>query len=276
MMQGDFPLSAYLARIGVARPVAADVEGLLRIHAAHRRAIPFENLDIPLGRGISLDRQAVFAKLVTARRGGYCFEQNQLFGDALAQMGFALRPLLARVWLLAIDTPPLTHTLNLVTIEGTQWIADAGFGGSFVPPMALEDGAEAQTDDGARHRLKRRGEIWMLERAGAPHATDGRSVDTNDWQPQYSFTLGQVEPIDLELSSHWTATRPDTRFTTLRIASIVLPDGFVALTDRDLTIARTHQVERHHIDDPISYGKTLAGHFGIALGEADIDGLGLF
>src|SRR5690606_36486392 len=127
---------AYLARIGISRPPAADAAGLDALQQAHRSTIAFENLDIPLGREISLDPGQVFDKMVTRRRGGYCFEHNQLFLRALRAIGFQARPLLARGWLGAgDDIPPRAHTLNLVQIDGADWIADAGFGGSYVPPL---------------------------------------------------------------------------------------------------------------------------------------------
>ena len=95
-MSNSLDLPAYLARIALPAPPAPDAEGLAAVQRAHRLVIPFENLDIPLGRGISLDPDAVFDKLVTRGRGGYCFEQNQLFLRALHAMGFTARPLLAR------------------------------------------------------------------------------------------------------------------------------------------------------------------------------------
>jgi len=121
-----FDLDAYLARIGLKEAPAPTADGLALLQRAHRLAIPFENLDVILGRGIAIDSASVFAKLVTARRGGYCFEQNRLFGDALDTLGFQMRPLLARVWLGVEGPPPgKTHTLCLVTIDGQDWIADA-------------------------------------------------------------------------------------------------------------------------------------------------------
>ena len=94
-----FDLDAYLARIALKERPLADAEGLAMLQRSHRLAIPFENLDIILGRGIRIDSESVFAKLVTAKRGGYCFEHNRLFLDALTALGFEARPLLARVWL---------------------------------------------------------------------------------------------------------------------------------------------------------------------------------
>jgi len=215
-------LDAYLARIGLGLPPPADATGLATVQRAHRLAIPFENLDVRLGRGISLDPDHVFEKLVHKRRGGYCFEQNQLFLRALTAIGFDTRPLLARVWLMATDVPPRTHTLNLVRIDGEDWIADAGFGGSYSPPMKLFDGSAATGPDGAEFRVSMTDDHgWLLERQGDPSATDGRTRDAG-WQAQYSFTLDNVAPIDLEMSNHWTATRPDTRFTTLSVVSLCL------------------------------------------------------
>jgi len=243
------------------------------LQRAHRLAIPFENLDIPLGRGISIDPAHVFDKLVTRRRGGYCFEQNQVFLRALLAMEFVARPLLARVWLMAESTPPLTHTFSLVNIDGQEWIADAGFGGSFSLPMPLEDGATVQMADGTAHRLVRREHDWMLERAGDPAATDGRTRDTRDWQPQYSFTTAPVEAIDLELSNHWTSTRPGTRFLTMQIVSLILPDGFATLSDGKLSLHRAGVTTSRGLENPADYRTVLANIFGLELSAGEVDRL---
>ena len=187
VVSDGFDLDAYRLRIGLKAVPDAPVALLTALQRAHRLAIPFENIDVRLGRGISLAPAAIFDKLVTRKRGGYCFEQNGLFLDALAAFGFEARPLLARVWLGTEGVPPRTHTLNLVTIAGVPWIADAGFGGSYTPPMALAEG-EAMSPDGVRHRLTRDADHgWML----------ARMEGTGGWVPQYSFTTDSVWPADL-------------------------------------------------------------------------------
>lgn len=243
-------LAAYLARIGLGHAPEPDTAGLAMLQRAHRRNIPFENLDIPLGRGISLDPDAVAAKLVGARRGGYCFEHNALFLAALQALGFTARPLLARVWLEATGVPPRTHTLSLVTIDGVRWTADAGFGGSDVPPMRLEDGAEAIVD-GVHHRLGRDADHgWMLTRNG---------------QPQYSFTEEMVHPTDLTMANHWVSTAPTSRFVGNRIASIVVDGGLVSLNGARLS----HGGTASDLADAAAYRAALADRFGIALSEED-------
>src|SRR5262245_9602863 len=104
-------LPAYLARIdytGELRPTRAALEAL---HLAHLRHIPFENLDVLLGRPIRLDLDSLQAKLVGGGRGGYCFEQNTLFAEALERVGFRVKRLAARVRFGAAHILPRTHML---------------------------------------------------------------------------------------------------------------------------------------------------------------------
>lgn len=277
-MQINAPLDldAYLARLGLGLPPLADAAGLFTVQRAHRLSIPFENLDVRLGRGISLDPDHVFEKLVQRRRGGYCFEHNQLFLRALTAIGFDARPLLARVWLGTAELPPKTHTINLVRIDGEDWIADAGFGGSYAPPMKLFDGSQASGPDGAEHRLTRSEDHgWLLERRGDPRATDGRSGNP-DWQPQYSFTLEQVATPDLEVANHWTSTRPGVRMTSFSIVSLCLPSGFATLTDRHYTRRNGDQYVEADLDSPTAYRLRLNFVFGVVLDEVEVMGLGLF
>jgi N-hydroxyarylamine O-acetyltransferase len=276
-ISNSIDLDAYLARLGLGLPPPADADGLTTVQRAHRLSIPFENLDVRLGRGVSLDPDHVFDKLIRKRRGGYCFEQNQLFLRALTAIGFDARPLLARVWLMTDgNVPPRTHTLNLVRIDGENWIADAGFGGSYSPPMKLAQGSEAIAPDGARFRLSLTDDHgWLLERRGDPRSTDGRSHH-EDWQAQYSFTLDNVAPIDLEMSNHWTSTRPSTRFTTLSVVSICLPSGFASLTDRHYTRRNGDQHVEAEMESPTAYRLRLNFVFGIVLDEVEVMGLGLY
>jgi N-hydroxyarylamine O-acetyltransferase len=282
-------LETYLRRIGLTAAPTLNAAGLEAVTRAHRLSIGFENLDVMLGRGIRVDLESIRAKLVDGpARGGYCFEHNALFGATLAAMGFDNRPLLARVWL-GMDwpgkpeaMPPLTHTFRLVTLAGASWIADAGFGGAYVPPMPLVNGAMADTPDGARHRLRRSGApgeakgAWLLERAGPASATDGRAHAHGDFQPQYSFGLGEVAPIDLELSNHWTSTRPGTRFTSGCLASIVLEDGFASLNGRRLSMHAGGRGNVMEIADARDWRSVLADLFRVELSLDEVESLRVF
>ncbi len=268
MPYSDEQLSAYFARIGSGE-AQSSLGALQEIQRAHRLAIPFENLDIPLGAGIDLDETALFAKLVERRRGGYCFEQNALFLGMLRALGFEARPLLARVWLRTSPgdpVPPRTHTLNLVEVDGADYIADAGFGGSYAPPMPLVADEVSQTPDGARHRLVRHHQHgWMLQRdSGA------------GWERQYSFTTDAVFPSDLEAANHFTATKPNTRFTRLAIVSRALPDGYASLVGRQLSIAHGGDTQSVEVAGPDEYRQILAELFDLHLTREEVEALQLF
>lgn len=271
-----FDLDAYLQRIDLGQFPATDADGLAALQRAHRLHIPFENLNVILGRGIAIDSASVFAKLVIARRGGYCFEHNQLFLDGLAALGFTARPLLARVWLGAEAVPALTHTLTLVSIGGQEWIADAGFGGSYAPVMPLVHGVEVDAPDGARFRLEAMADHgWMLSREGHAGSTDGRGAGPG-FRSQYSFTIDAVHDADLALSNHWVSTAPASRFTQLRIVSVVLPHGLAALTDRRYHRRAGDKESVAEITDPRVYRMRLSLMFGIDLSADEVAGLGLF
>ena len=274
-------LEAYCARLNLAAPPQPDAAGLAQLQAAHRQAITFENIDVLLRRPIAIDSEAVFAKLVTRGRGGYCFEQNRLYADMLGAIGIATCPLLARPRLALPPGTigPRTHVLLLAQIEGQDWLADAGFGGSFVPPLPLRDGAETQTPDGARHRLSHVGlpdGTWLLERAGPRATTDGRARDSDDWQAQYSFDLAHVEQMDLEQANHWTATWPGSRFLAAPIVSRVLPAGFMALSGTTLSIAQSGTADKRELLSAAEWREALADLFGITLTPEDVAQLALF
>ena len=265
----SFDLDLYLERIRLPLAPTPDAEGLAMLQRAHRLAIPFETLDVALGRGVDLGGEAVFAKLVTGHRGGACFEHNRLFLDALEALGFAARALLGRVWLGQPDAVPgHTHALALVTIDGRDWIADAGFGGAYAPPMPLADGEQAASPDGATHRLDRDADFgWMLSRRGDADA---------HWQRQYSVTLDPVFPIDLAIASHWTATAPGTRLTGAPFVNIPLPRGFAQLDGRHYRRRAGDQQSDAEIVDARVYRMRLSMMFGIALTAGEVADLGLF
>jgi N-hydroxyarylamine O-acetyltransferase len=127
--QNRVDLVAYLARIDYAERLDPTVATLRNLHFAHATQIPFENLDILLGHPISLDLAALASKLVTARRGGYCFEQNTLFAAVLESLGFVVTRLAARVRFGSTAIRPRSHMLLSVAIDGVEWLADVGFGG---------------------------------------------------------------------------------------------------------------------------------------------------
>ena len=118
-----FALDTYLERLNYSGVVQPTEDRLEALHRAQVYRIPFENFDILLGRGISLEPAALCDKLVHRARGGYCFELNGLFLMALQTFGFDAHALLARVHLTGTPTGR-GHQLALVTLHGREWIAE--------------------------------------------------------------------------------------------------------------------------------------------------------
>ena len=138
-MTEELDLQAYLQRIGYDGGLDPTVETLTALHRAHVLSIPFENLDILLGRPIRLDLASLQAKLVRDRRVGYCFEQNALFAAVLEHLAFDVTGLAARVTMGEERTTPRTHMILAVDIAGTGWLADVGFGGdTLLDPISFE------------------------------------------------------------------------------------------------------------------------------------------
>ena len=234
----ELDLDAYLQRIGARAPLAPSVEALADLQRAHVGAIPFENLDILLGRQILLDLPSLQAKLVAARRGGYCFEQNTLFKAVLDRLGFTVTSLAARVRAGATGVRARTHMLLQVELPEGLFVTDVGFGADGpLGPLPLQEGREHWLGL-AGHRLRQDGELWVLE-----GSTDGQ------WSDLYAFTLEPQYPVDFELANHYTSTHPGSAFVKTLTAQRLWPERRVVLRNRDLTIREGRVTETATIRD---------------------------
>jgi len=162
-------LDAYFGRIGYDGPREPTAAVLRSIHQHHVQAIPFENLDVLLGRRINIEPDAIADKLIGQHRGGYCFEQNTLLREMLRALGFTVTPLLARVrWQVpADDTTGLTHMALAVEAEGRRWLCDVGFGALVSPiPLSFETDAEQLTTHEPRRLIARHGRVTHQTKLG--------------------------------------------------------------------------------------------------------------
>jgi N-hydroxyarylamine O-acetyltransferase len=250
-------LDAYFARIGYQGPRGATLDTLRALHALHPRAIPFENLDPLLGRPVSLDLPALEAKLIRARRGGYCFEHNTLFRAVLEQLGFTVTILTARVlWMMPPDAPhPRTHMTLLVETADGPHIADVGFGANLAAaPIRLAADVEQSVGSG-KLRLVRDGGGLIVQ-------TWSRGA----WQNGYRFTLEPQLPIDVEVANWFTATHPGSRFRTGLMLQLLLPDGRISMLNRRLTRRYDDgRSEETVLDRPDRLAEAVRDGFGLEL-----------
>lgn len=249
-------LRRYFDRVGYSGPVEVDLDTLNGIMQAHAQSVPFENLDVLLGRPIQLSPDALERKIVDDRRGGYCFEQNGLLLHVLQAIGFQVTPLSARVrYQRPRDyTPARTHLFLKVDIEGTPWIADVGVGSmSLTSAFRLDVDGEQPT----RHEPRR------IVQEGSRYFHQARLGD--DWHDVLEFTGEEMPEIDRELANWFTSAHPQSHFRNRLIAAKALPDGQrLTLLNRDLTLRRRDgESQVRTLSTPEELVRVLDDEFGL-------------
>lgn len=221
-----FDLDAYCARINYRGSRDVSLATLTGLHSAHAHNVPFENLDIHLGQAISLQPADLFAKIVTRKRGGYCYEVNSFLTMILRAFGFQVHGLLARVRFSISAIRPRSHQLLLVTVDNEPWIADVGFGSCCLrEPMRLTpDVVSEQGPDNFRLKTET-GHAYILEALLA-----GR------WQDLYEFTLEPFELVDYKPFNYWNSTSPEARWTKQKVCSLPTPEGRIVAVDLECKI----------------------------------------
>lgn len=248
-------VAAYLRRIEYAGATAPSSALLRDLHRQHLFTVPFENLDIALRTPILLDHDALFDKIVTGRRGGFCYELNSLFRELLLALGFEVEMLSARVR--REDGgfgPEFDHMLLAVALQ-EPWLADVGFGECFVDPLPFRSGA-VEVVNGYRYRVEQDGDDWQLLRE-----------DSKGQVPLYRFTERPRRLSDFEPMSLYHQTSPESHFTHNQVCSKALPDGRITLSGMRLILTRKGVREETVLKSESEVRQCLREHFGFEFPE---------
>lgn len=241
----------YLARIGHEPIDASDVATLASLQDAHVRAVPFENLDIHLGRPLSLGLDDLAAKVVEERRGGFCYELNGLFCALLTTLGFD-------AWLVEARTreedgtlgPRFDHARIVVATDEGPVLVDVGTGASPRGPIRLDrDGP--QRVGHVTYRVRTRQGRFETDR-----------LDGDDWTPGWSFDLAERRLGDFADRCLFHQRSPDSHFTSKPLCTLVTEDGHITLTDRRLIETVGGRRTEREVEEPLD---VLASRFGIML-----------
>lgn len=244
-------LSAYFRRIGFEGAAKADLASLRALHFAHATRIPFENLAIQMGEGVSLDLDAIQDKLVGRRRGGYCFEQNSLFLAVLREVGFEADPFEARVRGGELIRPR-THMLLRVRLPEGDHLADVGFGGEgLLHPVPLD--GEAHPQFGRAYRVAGEDGLRVLQ-----------SKQVVAWADLYAFEPVPRLPVDFELGNWYTSTHPDSIFVKTLTAQRVTPEGRLVLRNLSFTTVKGDAAEERVLE-PGEVPQVLRESFGLGI-----------
>ncbi len=247
-------VSAYLARIGYEGPTQPTVEVLRNLHYCHLLSVPFENLDIGLKREIVCDEKSFVHKIVGLRRGGFCYELNGAFAALLRELGFRVTLLSARVpHADGSDGPEFDHLALRIDLE-EPWLADVGFGDSFLKPLRLES-ADEQNEGRRSFRLVEESSVFELQM---------REPDAN-WKREYDFTLQPRQLGEFASMCRYHQTSPESPFTRKKVCSLATADGRVTLSDWKLIQTRNGKREELILNSESEWRAVLKEQFGVVL-----------
>jgi N-hydroxyarylamine O-acetyltransferase len=249
--------AAYLARINYTGSLEPTADTLRQLQLAHLLAVPFENLSIHAGEPIVLDDGALFEKIVTRARGGFCYELNGLFAALLRHLGFTVSMLSAGA--VSADGsfgPPFDHMALMVTLD-ERWLVDVGFGDSFREPVRLDTRAVQEQHSGAYRIDDEAGVLTVRERE-----RDGT------WRGQYRFTLTPHVYADYAGMCHYHQTSPQSHFTRQRVCSRATADGRVTISGRRLIITTGERRRELALNSDDEFAAALREYFAIVMPAA--------
>ncbi|MCB1066712.1 MAG: arylamine N-acetyltransferase [Simkania sp.] len=246
-------IEEYLKRIGYEGTLDQSLETLQKLQRLHLQHIPFENLDIHLGREISLELPDVFEKLVRKKRGGYCYEMNGLLAWALDVLGFQVTLHDAKLY--ANDgtlLPTSQHLVLLVYLQET-WIVDVGWGKGFTEPLLTE--TSFQKDQMAQ--------IYCSSSVSTGYQVKKLSKD-GKWKPLYELLLASSTLEDFKERNRYHQTSPDSLFRKYPICILLKPEGYFELRNKQFTMDVNGEKKLESINES-QMMNCLSEKFGICL-----------
>lgn len=245
----------YLERIGM-RPenVSHTYEFLKALQQNHICSVPYENLDILNDKPIELSGEALFEKIVTKHRGGYCFELNGAVAHLLCELGFATKCYFARFLKGEQEIPVRRHRVIVTECQGKRYVVEVGIGIEAPrAPLALEEGTPQECSNGIFKFSRDAFLGWVLQ----------EKVGEN-WEPYYSFTEEEQLDIDFIQPSFYCEKHPASPFNKSPMVAIKTPNGRRAINDHDYKVFENGELSyiEENVTDARLY-EILKKDFGI-------------
>jgi N-hydroxyarylamine O-acetyltransferase len=244
-----------LERIRYTGPREPTEETLRLLQNAFLEAVPFENLDIHRGRRISLDSSRIYEKIVTRRRGGFCYECNGLFAELLVSIGYEVSRVSARMVLGGRIGREFDHMPLLVSLD-RDYLTDVGNGQSVRDPLPLA-GQECSEAEHIQYRVGAH---------GAGHALYYREADSQ-WLPRFVFTTTPREQSEFSRMCDFHQDSPESVFTKHRLATIATPEGRITLLGNRLTETRGTERDERELTSDAEVCECLRARFGIEFAD---------
>jgi N-hydroxyarylamine O-acetyltransferase len=249
-------VQACLDRVGYKGPTEVSHSTLRGLQQAFLYTVPFENLDIHIGRRIEFTPESVFRKIVEERRGGFCYELNTLFHSLLSEIGFTVHFFAARMVKDGIVGREFGHMILGVDLEDGRWLVDVGNGKSTREPMRFDETRETRAEDVSYRMQPDAIRPSLLEK-----------LDGGEWRTRFIFDPVPRDPSEFLPACHWTQTSAESHFTQNRICTVARPDGRILLMNLSLAISGPNGLTQRelHSDEYCSY---LKSHFDINIEPA--------
>ncbi len=215
--------------------------------------MPFENLSIAFGEDIVLEEKALLAKVVDARRGGFCYELNGAFAALLRDVGFSVGLLQGRVYgdggRLGI---PYDHLALLVEPSdgGPRMLADVGFGDHAHHPLVFDERGD-QSDPAGTFRIV--------------ETDHGDVVVHRDGRPQFRLETRPHDLDDFRAGAWWHNTSPQSHFTRSVVCSRLTAEGRITLSGRKLVTTVHGDRQERPLADDAAVLAAYREHFGLEL-----------
>lgn len=263
----DADIAQYLKRIKITR-CTTGLSGLTKLQNNHLENIPFENLDIVVGRKIELDYARLFKKLIINKRGGYCFELNTLYAGLLKHLGFSPKPVLGRVWISNPKaTPPRNHLAYLVDLDGRTYLTDVGFGGLVARiPLDINVTTPVRDAGGLVRIVPFSRQQYMIQRE-----------TKNGWSDQYSFENSLISKEGILISNYYMSTHPNSHFYYHRFVGRNTKEGSVSLFNQKISTRNgIKPVDKKRVDYGQDWLEIIRKQFGIILDFSEAELVRLF
>ena len=256
-------IEGYLARLGLERPVRPDVAWLFAVQRAHLERIPYENLEIQLGRATSVDPAEAIARIVRGR-GGYCFHLNGALGTLLASVGYEVTRHLGDVRGGSSDqhAPELTinHQALAVVCEGERWFVDAGLGDAPYEPLPLRAGHYV-TQGPFTYGMER----WSGQVGGWRFVHDPKAESF----PSMVFAPEPVEPAAFAAAHRHLSTSPESDFVRAAVVGRRDERGADMVRGRMFYRVDGAGVSKRLLETSGEWFELLADVYGLELSDVD-------
>ena len=252
-------LDAYMSRIGLnGEKIPLTKAGLDKVLFAHLCNVPFENIDLfDYKKNVDFGIVELFDKVVTRRRGGYCFELNAIFMALLAELGFTVHPVGARIMMGGDESflPAIAHRMTIVTIDGKRYVADVGFGMTNAPAASI------CIDDYDKQDIS--GETYTVE--DRPY--NNKMVIKHTADGPFNMFMFVPDPIPVIDFVHINFGMSATGFRMKRMSNLRRPGGAISVDGDIFRVIKNGEHTETPIPSAEDATKILTEKFGMILDQ---------